>query len=149
ERVTAPVRRASQPHREARWAPLVFDQAAALKTSPEIDVALSRADSLDVAVLAIGGWSPDTSTVWPRVSEDLARAAARAGAVAEVSSLLLDESGHELDTPIAGLVVSASVALQRLRAAGRDDARVDDPREPSALRGAVRGGLPGGLPGYP
>lgn len=121
------------------WAPLVVDQPAALKKSPEIDVALRRADSLDVAVLAIGGWSPDTSTVWPRVSEDLARAAARAGAVAEISSLLLDESGHELDTPIAGMVVSASVA--QVRSAHHRIGVASGAERAPAVLAAVRGGL--------
>lgn len=120
------------------WAPLVVDQAAALKKSPEIDVALRRADSLDVAVLAIGGWSPGTSTVWPRVSEDLARAAARAGEVAEVSGLLLDESGHELDTPIAGMVVSASVA--QVRSAHHRIGVASGAERAPAVLAAVRGG---------
>ncbi|WP_145005820.1 sugar-binding domain-containing protein [Kocuria marina] len=104
----------------------------------EIDVALRRADSLDVAVLAIGGWSPDTSTVWQPVSEDLARAAARAGAVAEVSGRLLDESGHELDTPVAGMVVPTSVA--QLRAAHHRVGVTSGTERAPAVFAAVRGG---------
>lgn len=121
------------------WAPLVVDQAAALKKSLEVDVALRRADALDVAVLAIGEWSPDGSTVWPRVSENLARAARDAGAVAEVSGHLLDEAGHEVDTPVADMVVSASVA--QLRAARHRIGVASGAERAPAVLAAARGGL--------
>lgn len=121
------------------WAPLVVDQAAALKKSLEIEVALRRADALDVAVLAVGLWSPEGSTVWPRVGEDVARAARDAGAVAEVSGHLLDESGREVDTPVAQLIVAAGV--DQLRAARDRIAVASGADRAPAVLAAVRGGL--------
>ncbi|MCT1722871.1 MULTISPECIES: sugar-binding transcriptional regulator [Kocuria] len=121
------------------WAPLVVEQADSLKKSREIELTLRRADSLDVAVLAVGGWTPDTSTVWPRIADDVARAAQRAGAVAEVSGHLLDAEGHELDTPVSGMIVAASVA--QLRAAHRKVAVASGAERAPAVLAAVRGGL--------
>jgi len=49
------------------WAPLVVEDAttaAGLRRQPEIAGALAKADSLDLAVVAIGAWKPGTSTVW-------------------------------------------------------------------------------------
>ena len=121
------------------WAPLVVEQADSLMKSREIELTLRRADSLDVAVLAVGGWSPETSTVWPRIAVDVARAAQRAGAVAEVSGHLLDAEGHQLDTPVSGMIVAASVA--QLRAARRKVAVASGADRAPAVLAAVRGGL--------
>ncbi|CAL8896906.1 sugar-binding transcriptional regulator [Kocuria varians] len=121
------------------WAPLVVEQADSLKKSVEIEVALRRADALDVAVLAVGHWSPGGSTVWPRVSEEVSLAAARAGAVAEVAGHLLDAHGHELDTPVGGMIVSAGV--EQLRAARYKIAAASGAERAPAVLAAVRGGL--------
>ncbi|RKQ34133.1 sugar-binding transcriptional regulator [Kocuria tytonis] len=121
------------------WAPLVVEQAESLKKSVEIEVTLRRASSLDVAVLAVGRWAPDSSTVWSRVSEDAARAAQRAGAVAEISGHLLDAHGRELDTPVAGMIVAAGV--EQLRAARRKIAVASGADRAPAVLAAVRGGL--------
>ena len=64
------------------WAPLVVEDtttAAGLRRQPEIAGALARADSLDLAVVAIGAWKPGTSTVWDRADADVRQAAVEAG----------------------------------------------------------------------
>lgn len=121
------------------WAPLVVERAESLKESREVAGTLRRADALEVAALAVGHWSPEGSTVWPRVGEDVARAARDAGAVAEVSGHLLDEAGHEVDTPVAGMVVSAGVG--QLRAARHRIGVASGAERAPAVLSAVRGDL--------
>ncbi|WP_344208004.1 sugar-binding domain-containing protein, partial [Microbacterium mitrae] len=73
------------------------------------------------------------------VAVDVARAARDAGAVAEVSGHLLDEAGHEGDTPVAGMVVSAGVG--QLRAARHRIGVASGAERAPAVLSAVRGDL--------
>ncbi|MDO4919372.1 sugar-binding domain-containing protein [Kocuria sp.] len=121
------------------WAPLVVDQAEFLRRAPEIAATLKKACSLDVAVLAVGSWTPEGSTVWSRVDPRTALAAQRAGAVAEVSGHLLDAQGGEVRTPLAGMVVAADLAPLR---STRDKLAVASGADrAAAVLAAVRSGL--------
>ena len=128
------------------WAPLTVRDAttaAGLRAQPQIAEALARADSLDLAVVAIGGWTPQASTVYPTLSP-ADRAAIEAHEVAgECSGRLFDADGRELHAPLEERVVA--VTLDQLRRTptvvacgfGRATAR--------AVRAGVRGGFVGVL----
>lgn len=77
-------------------APLLVDRASTasdLRGQPEIKEALDRADSLDVAVVAIGGWRSGESSIWEKTSDEGRIEATRAGAVGEISGRLFDSAG--------------------------------------------------------
>jgi DNA-binding transcriptional regulator LsrR (DeoR family) len=95
------------------WAPLVVDSAATangLRRQPEISDALNKAGSLDLAVIAIGAWGPDVSTVWERVDNPVRKAALEAGAVAECSGRLIDANGAAVTTELDARIIAVSLA---------------------------------------
>ncbi|WGW12816.1 sugar-binding domain-containing protein [Saxibacter everestensis] len=97
------------------WAPLVVDDsatAAGLRRQPEIASALRKADSLDVAVVAIGGWERQASTVWDTVGNKDRREASAAGAIAECSARLFDSTGSPVRTNLDSRVIG--VTLEQL-----------------------------------
>ena len=99
------------------WAPLVVEDpttAAGLRRQPEIAGALAKADSLDLAVVAIGAWKPGTSTVWERADAEVREAAVQAGAVAECSGRLLDAAGVPVESGLDEQIIAVTIKqLQR------------------------------------
>jgi len=99
------------------WSPLVVEDpttAAGLRRQPEIAEALAKADSLDLAVVAIGAWKPATSTVWDRADAKLRQAAIEAGAVAECSGRLLDGAGVPVESGLDEQIIAVTIKqLQR------------------------------------
>lgn len=98
------------------WAPLVVDDAATaagLRRQPEIASALAKADQLDLAVVAIGAWAPQASTVWDRVDNKDRQEGSAAGAVAECSGRLFDAAGQAVHTDLDDRVVA--VTIEQLR----------------------------------
>lgn len=123
-------------------APLLVESAAtaaSLRRQPEISAALERADSLDIAVVALGTWADGHSTVWERVAPSERLAAARAGAVGECSGRLIAADGSAVGGELDDRVIA--VELDQLRktpsviavARGRDGL--------AAVMAAVHGGL--------
>ncbi len=99
------------------FAPLVVDDAgtaAGLRRQPEIAEALAKADTLDLAVIAIGAWAPELSTVWERVGNTERDAGTAAGAVAECSGRLIDADGHPVPTAMDERIIA--VTVDQLRA---------------------------------
>lgn len=107
--------------------------------SPEIAQTLDRANSLDVALIAIGSWSPELSTVWNRVNPEVAEQARASGAVAEISGHLLATDGTPVDSPVESMVVAASV--EQIRNARTTVAAAFDAGRAPAVHAAARAGL--------
>ena len=99
------------------WAPLVVEDpttAAGLRRQPEIAEALAKADSLDLAVVAIGAWQPGTSTIWDRADAAVRQAAVEAGAVGECSGRLLDAKGVAVESGLDEQIIAVTIKqLQR------------------------------------
>ncbi|MBT2519807.1 sugar-binding transcriptional regulator [Arthrobacter sp. ISL-28] len=99
------------------WSPLVVEDpttAAGLRRQPEIAGALAKADSLDLAVVAIGAWKPGTSTVWERADAEVREAAVEAGAVAECSGRLLNAAGVPVESGLDEQIIAVTIKqLQR------------------------------------
>jgi DNA-binding transcriptional regulator LsrR (DeoR family) len=98
------------------WAPLVVENTAtaeSLKRQPEISQALTKADSLDLAVVALGSWKSGTSTVWDRVDNATRLACTQAGAVAECSGRLLNADGEPVLTELDDRIIAVSIAQLR------------------------------------
>lgn len=99
------------------WAPLVVDSAATaagLSRQPEIADAMHKADSLDLAIVAIGAWAPHLSTVWDRVDNAVRQDGTGKGAVAECSGRLIAADGTPIRSELDARIISVSIAqLQR------------------------------------
>ncbi|UFU05399.1 sugar-binding transcriptional regulator [Ruania halotolerans] len=128
------------------WAPLVVRDAATatgLREQPQIAEALAKAGSLDLAVVAIGGWSRPTSTVYPNLSDADLEAARAGGTVGECSGRLFDADGREVQTPLDERVVA--VTLEQLRRTPEVIACGFGAPCAPAVRAAVRGGFASAL----
>lgn len=121
------------------WAPLIVENAHALMKSPEIARTIDRANALDVALIAIGAWSPELSSVWNRVPPEVAEQARNAGAVAEISGHLLTADGAPVVSPVESMVVAASV--KQIRNARTTVAAASDADRAPAVQAAARAGL--------
>lgn len=99
------------------WAPLIVEDpatAAGLRRQQEIAGALAKADSLDLAVVAIGAWKAGSSTVWDRADEDIRQAAVEAGAVGECSGRLLNAAGVPVESGLDEQIIAVTIKqLQR------------------------------------
>ncbi|SED75700.1 sugar-binding transcriptional regulator [Ruania alba] len=124
------------------WAPLVVRDAATatgLREQEQIAEALAKADALDLAVVAIGGWSRPTSTVYPNLTESDLEAASAGATVGECSGRLFDADGREVRTPLDERVVA--VTLDQLRRTPDVVACGFGAPSAPAIRAAVRGGF--------
>ncbi|MDN5667453.1 MAG: Cro/Cl family transcriptional regulator [Renibacterium salmoninarum] len=124
------------------WAPLVVDSAqtaAGLRQQPEISTALTKADSLDLAAIAIGAWSPGLSTVWDRVDNLVRQAGIAAGAVAECSGRLVDARGESVRSELEGRVLA--VTLAQLKRTPAVIAVAQGAARAAAVRAAIAAGI--------
>ena len=124
------------------WSPLVVEDpttAAGLRRQPEIAGALAKADSLDLAIVAIGAWKSGGSTVWERAEAEVREAAVEAGAVAECSGRLLNAAGvaveSGLDEQIIAVTVKQLQRTEKVIAVSHGRARAD------AVRAVARAGF--------
>ncbi|GAB3270302.1 sugar-binding transcriptional regulator [Arthrobacter pigmenti] len=124
------------------FAPLVVDDAAtaaSLRKQPEIATALAKADTLDLAIVAIGAWSPGLSTVWDRVSNADRHEAAAAGAVTECSGRLINASGHPVKTAMDQRIMA--VTIEQLQATREVITVANGPERADAVAAACRAGI--------
>ncbi|MGY4542172.1 DNA-binding transcriptional regulator LsrR (DeoR family) [Arthrobacter sp. UYNi723] len=124
------------------WSPLVVEDpatASGLLRQPEIAGALAKADSLDLAVVAIGAWKPGCSTVWERADPAVREEAVLAGAVAECSGRLLNSAGVPVESGLDERIIAVTIKqLQRtpkVIAVAQGKARAD------AVRAVARAGF--------
>lgn len=124
------------------WSPLVVEDpatASGMLRQPEIAGALAKADSLDLAVVAIGAWKSGCSTVWERADAAVREEAVLAGAVAECSGRLLNSAGvpvaSELDQRIIAVTIKQLQRAPRVIAIAQGEARAE------AVRAVARAGF--------
>lgn len=121
--------------------PLIVDSpevAAALRPMEEVRAALEAADELDVAVIAIGGWSPGASTLWARMSQQEQERARKAGVVSECSGILMDIEGNVAESGMEDRVIG--VQPEQLKRA-HVIAVAPAVGHPEAVLAAVRAGI--------
>ncbi|WP_051299238.1 sugar-binding transcriptional regulator [Arthrobacter castelli] len=124
------------------FAPLVVDDAttaASLRKQTEIATALTKADTLDLAVVAIGAWSPGLSTVWERVSNADRREATKAGAVTECSGRLINAEGMPVKTAMDERIMA--VTIEQLQATREVIGVASGPERAEAVAAACRAGI--------
>jgi DNA-binding transcriptional regulator LsrR (DeoR family) len=124
------------------WAPLVVDDvttASGLLRQPEIAEALAKGNSLDLAVVAVGAWKPNQSTVWERVDNKVRREATESGAVCECSGRLLDQEGHTVVTELDARVIA--VTVEQLKRTPHVIAVAQGADRAEAVRAAAKAGF--------
>lgn len=124
------------------WAPLVVDSAATasgLRRQPEIADAMRKADSLDLAVVAIGAWAPNLSTVWDRVDNAVRQDGIDQGAVAECSGRLIAADGTAVAAELDARVLS--VTLEQLQRTPKVIAVAQGAVRAEAVRACLAAGI--------
>ncbi|SDS85160.1 sugar-binding transcriptional regulator [Microlunatus soli] len=113
--------------------------ARALSDQPDIRDVLERARQVDVAVVGIGTWTPEGSSLYPVLPPPLARRAAVAGACGGVAGRVFDAAGRpvsdKIDARVIGLTADELRAIPAVIATSHGAHRAD------AVIAAVRAGF--------
>jgi DNA-binding transcriptional regulator LsrR (DeoR family) len=128
------------------YAPIVVQDAAtarALHRQPDVVRSMAQVSKVTIALVAIGSWAPGLSTIYDSVESSDQQTAAKAGVVAEISGIFIDETGKALRPALSRRIVGiTSEDLGKVRtvlAVAYDEAKAD------ATRAALRSGLISGL----
>ncbi|RNL85108.1 sugar-binding transcriptional regulator [Halostreptopolyspora alba] len=98
------------------YAPLILpdpDTARALRTDPGVATAFSWFDRISKAVVSIGAWSPDLSTVHDALDPTTRDSYRELGVRAEMSTHLFDARANEVRTDLADRVLT--IGTEELR----------------------------------
>lgn len=124
------------------YAPLVApsgDIASALMRAPEIAGVMARAARVDHAVVGIGTWTREGSSILPLLPGDLVANTAAAGATAVISGRVIDADGRPIDVGVGERIVG--LAFDQLRAIPNVIGACAGAHRADAVLAAVRGGL--------
>lgn len=124
------------------YAPLVAangEIARSLMESPDIDGVLDRARNLDVAVVGIGTWTREGSSILPLLPPEIVQRTEEAGAAGVVSGRVFDAEGARLDAGADARIVG--VTLADLEAVPNVIATCTGAHRAGAVAAAVQGGL--------
>lgn len=127
-------------------APMIVDSArtaTALRAQPEIRRTMDHFSSVTTALVGIGSWDPPFSTVYDSLDVRERRALWKLGVRAEVSGILLDDEGGEIDAPLTQRVIAVTGA--QLRRVPSVLAIAYGVAKARATRIALRSGLVNGL----
>ncbi len=123
--------------------PLLVDgaeMARALRSDPHVGQTLAMFDHLTLAIVGIGAWTAGGSTVRAALSPDLAGELDRAGAVADVCSIVLDAAGNQVRG--AGLPDRViAISPDQLRAVPEVVALAGGAAKADAILAVLRSGL--------
>ncbi|MFC3689985.1 sugar-binding transcriptional regulator [Aquipuribacter hungaricus] len=112
--------------------------ATVLRAQPEVARAFEQFRSVTKAVVGLGSWEPPYSTVYDALSEQERQELRALGVRADVSGVLLDGDGAEVDAPLAQRMICVRHA--DLRAVPEVIGVVYGTEKVEAAQAAVRGG---------
>lgn len=124
------------------YAPMVLPDVStrtALARELSIRQALEQFHEVTVAMIAIGGWEPELSTMWRTVDAEERAAISAAGTVGEIAARPFDRAGRPVRTPIDDRVLG--MTLDQLRRIPEVIGIAADHRRASAVRSALLGRL--------
>jgi DNA-binding transcriptional regulator LsrR (DeoR family) len=124
------------------YGPLLLPDSAtarALSGQAAIRATIRQFDRVGIAMVAIGAWAKDLSTVWALAEPAVRRTATRAGAVGEVGGRLFGPDGEPVATELDDRVLGVSLA--QLRKVPEVIGLMYDARRAEAAAAALRGGL--------
>lgn len=124
------------------YAPMLCPDSStreALSGQSAIQQALCQFEEVTVALLAIGGWDGEVSTVWRTAEAADRRAVTAAGAVGEIAARPFDAAGRAVPTPLDDRVLG--VTLDQLQAIPEVIGIGYDVRRAAAVRAVLTRGL--------
>jgi DNA-binding transcriptional regulator LsrR (DeoR family) len=113
--------------------------ARALSGQAAIRASIEQYDRVGVAMVAIGAWARDLSTVWALAEPAARREATRAGAIGEIGGRLFGADGEPIATALDDRVLGVSLA--QLRKVPEVIGLMYDARRAEAAGAALRSGL--------
>ena len=122
------------------YAPMIVphaETARSLRAQPELARAMGRFRELTTAVVAIGAWSPDLSTIVDAIERPEYEKDKRLGVCAEVCGIELDADGEPVPTALSQRIIG--IRAEELRAVPEIIAMAYGTRKAKAVRAAVRG----------
>lgn len=128
------------------YAPMIVPEAEtarSLALQPEVARAMGRFDHLTKAIVSIGAWSPDNSTIADAVGAGEFAAARELGVCAEVCGIQLDARGEPVETTLSGRVIG--ISAKQLRAVPDIIAVAYGSAKADAVRAVVNGALASSL----
>lgn len=124
------------------YGPLLLPDAAtasSLARQAAIRATIEQFGRVSVAMVAIGAWRKDLSTVWGLAEPAARRAAAASGAIGEVGGRVFGSTGEAVGTDLDDRVLG--VSLDQLRKVPEVIGLMYDARRAEAAEAALRGGL--------
>jgi DNA-binding transcriptional regulator LsrR (DeoR family) len=128
------------------YAPLVVPDAAAariLRQQPEVSDAIAHFASVTKAVVGLGHWSADQSTLYDAFDDRARSHLEKRGVVAEVSGVFVTSAGQPVQSRVTDRVIA--ITAEQMQAIGEVIAIPYGMRKLPAVRAAVRSGLVNGL----
>jgi DNA-binding transcriptional regulator LsrR (DeoR family) len=128
------------------YAPLVVPDAAAariLRQQPEVSDAIAHFASVTKAVVGLGHWSADQSTLYDAFDDRARSQLAKRGVVAEVSGVFVTSAGQPVQSRVTDRVIA--ITADQMQAIDEVIAIPYGMRKLPAVRAAVRSGLVNGL----
>jgi DNA-binding transcriptional regulator LsrR (DeoR family) len=100
------------------YAPMIVDNAQtaiAIRRQADVADALALVSSVTIAMVAIGAWAPDLSTIYDACSPGDRDAIARLGVCAEMAGVFLAEDGRLVETALdSRMIVTPGSALAKI-----------------------------------
>src|SRR5215813_2559120 len=100
------------------YAPMIVDDAqtaAAIRRQADVADAMALVPSVTIAMVAIGAWAPDLSTIFDACSPGEREALARLGVCAEMAGVFLGEDGRPVETALdSRMIVTPGPALAKI-----------------------------------
>jgi DNA-binding transcriptional regulator LsrR (DeoR family) len=124
------------------YAPMLLPDAETARTlarQPSIRRVLEEAEAVTVAIVAVGGWAPELSTVWASAEPAELAELAAGGAVGEIAGRVFDAGGAAVASALDDRVLG--VDLDRLRRIPLVVGLAQDGARAPAVRAALAGGL--------
>ena len=113
--------------------------AAALRRIPEVARTMQQLGSVTKAVVGIGQWAPNESTVFDATEEEVRDSLHRRGVCGEIAGVLVDAAGHEVDSELPKRMICPSA--DQLRSIPEVIAIAYHTARSPAVRAAIRDGL--------
>jgi DNA-binding transcriptional regulator LsrR (DeoR family) len=100
------------------YAPMIVDDAqtaAAIRRQADVSDAMALVPSVTIAMVAIGAWAPDLSTIFDACSPDEREAIARLGVGAEMAGVFLGKDGRPVETALdSRMIVTPGPVLAKI-----------------------------------
>lgn len=131
----------SQGRAHTFYAPMIAtdaEAARAIKRQSDFLAAKAMFGKVTVALVGVGGWTAESSTLWHMLSPEECELTARQGVVAEMSGLTFDAGGNPFDSALSALAIG--ITAEELAACEEVIATTFDVERVPAVHAVLCGG---------